>query len=55
MYLSIVEFKAMDFHGSNTLWNYVVVNAPVKVLHNPPRPIGIFTPKSQITKGKGGK
>ena len=53
MYLSIMEFKARDFRGSNALWNYVIVNAPVKVLHNPPRPIGIFTPKSQ--KGKGEK
>ena len=52
MYLSIVEFKAMDFHGSNTLWNYVVVNAPMDVSHNPPQPIGIFTPKSQGKKGE---
>jgi hypothetical protein len=29
----------------------VVVNAPVEVLHNPSRPIGIFTPKSQRKKG----
>jgi hypothetical protein len=53
MYLSINEFKARDFCGSNALWNYVVVNAPMEVLHNPPRTIRIFTPKSQ--KGKGGK
>jgi hypothetical protein len=45
MYLSINEFKARDFYGSNALWNYVVVNAPMEVSHNPPRPIGIFTPK----------
>ena len=51
MYLSINEFRARDFCGSNALWNYVVVNAPVEVLHNPPRPIGIFTPKSQRKKG----
>ena len=30
-----MEFKVRDFYGSNTLWNYVVVNAPVEVLHNP--------------------
>ena len=29
MYLSINEFKARDFCGSNALWNYVVVNAPL--------------------------
>ena len=48
----MTEFKARDFCGSNALWNYVVVNTPVEVLHNPPRPIGIFTPKSQGEKGK---
>ena len=47
-----MEFKARDFRGSNALWSYVVVNAPVEVLHNPPRPIGIFTPKSQREKGE---
>ena len=52
MYLSINEFKARDFCGSNALWNYVVVNAPKDVSHNPPRPIGIFTPKSQGETGK---
>ena len=52
MYLSINEFRARDFCGSNALWNYVVVNAPVEVLHNPPRPIGIFTPKSEGKKGE---
>jgi hypothetical protein len=44
----MTEFKARDFRGSNALWNYVVVNASVEVSHNPPRLIGIFTPKSQI-------
>ena len=53
MYLSIMEFKVRNFCGSNTLWNYMVVNTPVKVSHNPPRPIGIFTPKSQ--RGKRGE
>ena len=48
VFKAIMEFKARDFCGSNALWNYVVVNAPVEVLHNPPRPIGIFTPKLQI-------
>ena len=52
MYLSINEFKARDFCGSNVLWDYVVVNALMEVLHNPPRPIGIFTPKSQRGKGE---
>ena len=47
-----MEIKVRDFRGSNALWNYVVVNAPVEVLHNPPWPIGIFTPKSQGKKGK---
>ena len=46
----MTEFKARDFCGSNALWNYMVVNAPVEVLHNPLRPIGIFTPKSQGEK-----
>ena len=49
----MTEFKARDFHGSNALWNYMVVNTPMEVLHNPPRPIGIFTPKSQ--RGKEGE
>ena len=49
-----MEFKARDFRGSNALWNYMVVNAPMKVLHNPPRPIEIFTPKLQGKK-KGKK
>ena len=35
MYLSIDEFKVRDFCGSNALWNYVVVNAPMEILHNP--------------------
>ncbi len=48
----MTEFKVRDFRGSNTLWNYVIINAPMKVLYNPPRPIGIFTPKSQRGKGK---
>ena len=36
MYLSITEFKARDFHGSNALWNYVVVNASLKsyIIHH---------------------
>ena len=49
----MIEFKARDFRGSNALWNFVIINAPMKVLHNPPRPIGIFTPKSQ--RGKEGE
>jgi hypothetical protein len=52
MYLSINEFKARDFCGSNALWNYVVVNAPMEVLHNPSRPIRIIMPKSQRKKGE---
>jgi hypothetical protein len=55
MYLSINEFKARDFCGSNALWNYVVVNASMEVSHNPPRPIGIFTPKSQRKRGRNNK
>jgi hypothetical protein len=51
MYLNINEFRARDFCGSNALWNYVVINAPMEDLHNPPRLIGIFTPKSQGKKG----
>ena len=50
----MTEFKARDFRGSNALWNYVVVNAPMEVLHNPPQPIEIFTPKLQGKK-KGKK
>ena len=45
-----MEFKTRDFRGFNVSWNYVVVNAPVEVSHDPPRPIGIFTPKSQRGK-----
>ena len=30
MYLSIMEFEARDFHGSNVLWDYVVVNASLR-------------------------
>ena len=52
MYLSIMKFKIRDSRGFNALWNYVVVNAPVEVLHNPPQPIGTFTPKSQGKKGE---
>ena len=49
----MLEFKVNEvFCGSNALWNYVVVNAPVKVLHNPPLSIGIFTPKLQGGKGE---
>jgi hypothetical protein len=51
MYLSINEFKAKDFCGSNVLWNYVVVNAPEEVSRNPPQPIGSFTPKSHRERG----
>ena len=47
----MMEFKARDFRVSKALWNYVVVNVPVEVLHNPPRPTGIFTPKLQGKKG----
>ena len=47
-----MEFKASGFCGSNALRNYVVVNAPMEVLHNPPRPIGIFTSKLQEKKGE---
>jgi hypothetical protein len=47
-----MKFKERDFRGSNALWNYVVVNTPIEVSHNPPRPIGIFTPKSQRKKGE---
>ena len=50
--MKITEFKTKGFCGSNALWNYMVVNAPVEVLHNPLRPIGIFTPKSQGEKGE---
>ena len=49
----MIESKARDFRGSNALWNYVIINAPMEVLQNPPRPIGIFTAKSQ--RGKGGE
>ena len=48
-----MEFKTRDFRGFNALWNYMIVNAPVEDLHNPPQPIGIFTPKSQ--RGKRGE
>ena len=48
----MTEFKVKDFCGSNALWNYVVVNAPVDDLHNPPQLIGIFMPKSQGKKGE---
>ena len=36
MYLSINEFKARDFCGSNALWNYVVVNASLRshIIHH---------------------
>jgi hypothetical protein len=27
---AIMEFKAWDFHGSNALWNYVVVKASLR-------------------------
>ena len=47
-----MEFKTRDFCGSNALWNYVVVNTPEEVSHNPPRPIRIFTLKSQGKKGE---
>ena len=30
----------------------MVINALMEVLHNPPRPIGILTPKSQGKKGE---
>ena len=49
----MTEFNARDFCGSNALWNYVVVNAPVEVIHNPLQSIGIFMPKSQ--RGKWGE
>ena len=39
MYLSINEFKARDFCGSNVLWDYVVVNAPM---------VGKATPRVQL-------
>jgi hypothetical protein len=49
----MMEFKAKEvFCGSNALWKYVIVDAPVEVLHNPPRLIRIFTPKSQGKKGE---
>ena len=44
MYLRINEFKPRDFCGSNALWNYMVVNAPVEVLHN-------LLPKYQPKRG----
>ena len=36
MYLSINEFKARDFCGSNALWNYEVVNALLRshIIHH---------------------
>ena len=49
----MTEFKAKKvFCGSNALLDYVVVNAPVEVLHNLPLSIRIFTPKSQGKKGE---
>jgi hypothetical protein len=27
---AIMKFKAMDFYGSNALWNYMVVNASLR-------------------------
>ena len=50
--MKITGFKTKYFRGSNASWNYVVVNALMEVLHNPPRPIGIITPKSQGKKGE---
>ena len=30
VFKAMTEFKARDFHGSNALWNYVMVNASLR-------------------------
>ena len=52
MYLSIMRFEARDFRGSNSLWDYVVVNALLRsyIIHHDQS--GFSRPNH---KGKRGK
>ena len=52
MYLSINEFKAKDFCGSNALWNYMIVNVSLKsyIIHHDQS--GLSRPNHKGKKGK---
>jgi hypothetical protein len=47
----MTEFKADEVFASPMPYEFTWLLMPLKVLHNLPRPISIFTPKSQGEKG----
>jgi hypothetical protein len=47
----MTELKAMEVFMRLMPYGITWLLMPLKVLHNPPRPIGIFMPKSQGEKG----
>jgi hypothetical protein len=47
----MTELKAMEVFMGLMPYGITWLLMPLKVLHNPPRPIGIFMPKSQGEKG----
>jgi hypothetical protein len=47
----MTEFKAMEVFAGPMPYEITWLLMPLKVLHNPPWPIGIFISKSQGEKG----
>jgi hypothetical protein len=52
IFKAIMEFKARDFHGSNALWNYVVVKASLRsyIVHHDQS--GLSRPNHKREKGR---
>ena len=48
----MTEFKAREVFAGPMPYGFTWLLMPLKVLHNLPRSIGIFIPKSQGEKGK---
>ena len=47
----MTEFKVSEVFAGPMPYGITWLLMPLKVLHNPPRPIGTFMPKSQGEKG----
>jgi hypothetical protein len=50
IFKAIMEFKAWDFHGSNTLWNYVMANASLRSYINHHDQSGLSRPNHKGEK-----
>ena len=51
----MTEFQVDKVFAGPMPYGFTWLLMLLKVLHNPPRPIGIFTPKSQGEKGRKNK